>query len=135
LWATLRFAIMSAIVRDEPAPLGASVALDNIVKRCLAKQAPQRFQTIAEVKKALEQIPPKPTERIAETLGVLNVLEGSVRKAGNRLRVTAQLIAASDGSHLWSERFDREMADVFAIQDEIAQAIARALRGQAGRIT
>ena len=65
---------------------------------------------------------------IAEALGVTTVLEGSVRRAGNRIRVTAQLIAAADGSHLWSERYDREMADVFAVQDEIAQAIAKALR-------
>jgi serine/threonine-protein kinase len=62
--------------------------------------------------------------RIAEILDVAHVLEGSVRKAGNRLRVTAQLIAAHDGSHVWSKRYDRELADVFAIQDEIAQAIA-----------
>jgi eukaryotic-like serine/threonine-protein kinase len=66
--------------------------------------------------------------RIAEMLGVTNILEGSVRRAGNRVRVTAQLITASDGSHLWSERYDRDLADVFAIQDEIAQAIARALQ-------
>jgi eukaryotic-like serine/threonine-protein kinase len=66
--------------------------------------------------------------QIAKTLGVANILEGSVRKAGNRIRVTAQLIAASDGSHLWSERYDRELADVFAVQDEIAAAIAAALQ-------
>ena len=66
--------------------------------------------------------------RIGDTLGVAHVLEGSVRRAGNRIRVTAQLIAASDGSHLWSERYDREMADVFAIQDDIAQAITGALQ-------
>jgi tetratricopeptide (TPR) repeat protein len=66
--------------------------------------------------------------KIAETLGVNNVLEGSVRRAGNRLRITAQLIHAADGSHLWSERYDREMTDVFAIQDEIAQAITAALK-------
>ncbi|MBZ5575762.1 MAG: protein kinase [Acidobacteriia bacterium] len=66
--------------------------------------------------------------RIAETLGVAHILEGSVRRAGSRIRVTAQLIAALDGSHLWSERYDRELADVFAIQDEIAQAIAGILR-------
>ena len=53
-----------------------------------------------------------------------HVLEGSVRQAGSRIRVTAQLITAADGCHLWSERYDRELADVFAIQDEIAQAIA-----------
>jgi len=66
--------------------------------------------------------------RIAEALGVNNILEGSVRRAGNRIRVTAQLITAVDGSHLWSERYDRDLADVFAIQDEIAQAIAEALQ-------
>jgi len=65
---------------------------------------------------------------IATTLGVANILEGSVRRAGDRIRVTAQLIAAADGSHLWSQRYDREMADVFAIQDEIAQAITAALK-------
>lgn len=66
--------------------------------------------------------------KIAETLGVSTVLEGSVRRAGNRIRVTAQLITAADGSHLWSERYDREMADVFAVQDEIATAITGALQ-------
>lgn len=66
--------------------------------------------------------------KIAETLRVRTILEGSVRRAGSRVRVTAQLIDASDGSHLWSERYDRELADVFAVQDEIAQAIASALQ-------
>jgi len=66
--------------------------------------------------------------KIAEALRVQNILEGSVRKAGNRIRVTAQLIQASDGSHLWSERYDRDMTDVFAIQDEIGQAISQALQ-------
>ena len=66
--------------------------------------------------------------RIADTLGVTNMLEGSVRRAGNRIRVTAQLIQASDGSHLWSQRYDREMSDIFAVQDEIAAAIAGALK-------
>jgi len=65
---------------------------------------------------------------IALALGVENVLEGSVRKAGARVRISAQLIAANDGTHLWSERYDREMADIFVVQDEIAQAIATALR-------
>ena len=68
--------------------------------------------------------------RIAEALGVAHVLEGSVRKAGDRIRVTAQLIKAADGSHLWSERYDRELADVFAVQDEIAGAIAGALKAK-----
>jgi serine/threonine protein kinase/Flp pilus assembly protein TadD len=66
--------------------------------------------------------------KVGEQLGVSTVLEGSVRKAGNRLRITAQLIKVSDGYHLWSERYDRDMEDVFAIQDEIAQSIVKALR-------
>ena len=66
--------------------------------------------------------------RIAEALGVTHVLEGSVRRAGARIRVTAQLIHAADGTHLWSQRYDRELADMFAVQDEIAAAIAGALQ-------
>jgi eukaryotic-like serine/threonine-protein kinase len=66
--------------------------------------------------------------KIAETLGVSNILEGSVRRAGNRLRITAQLIHAADGTHLWSQRYDRDMTDIFAIQDEISQAISEALQ-------
>ena len=64
---------------------------------------------------------------IGEQLNVSTVLEGSFRKAGGRLRITAQLVNVADGYHLWSERFDRELSDVFAIQDEIATAIARRL--------
>jgi serine/threonine protein kinase/Tfp pilus assembly protein PilF len=65
---------------------------------------------------------------IGSQIGVDSVLEGSVRKAGNRIRVTAQLIEVSNGYHIWSERWDRELADVFAIQDEISKAITAALR-------
>jgi len=64
---------------------------------------------------------------IADTLGVTSLLEGSVRKAGSRIRVTAQLVDAREGSHVWSARYDRELVDVFAIQDEIAQGIASRL--------
>jgi len=65
---------------------------------------------------------------IAGALGVSTILEGSVRKGGNRVRVTAQLINVRDGSHLWSERYDRELADVFGVQDDIAAAISRELK-------
>jgi len=65
---------------------------------------------------------------IGTRLNVEHVLEGSVRRSGNRIRVTAQLVMASDGYHLWSQRFDREMTDVFAIQDDISQAIVEKLR-------
>jgi serine/threonine-protein kinase len=65
---------------------------------------------------------------IGEKLSVTTVLHGSVRKAGTRLRITAQLINVADGYQLWSERYDRELTDVFAVQDEIAEAIAAKLR-------
>jgi TolB-like protein len=64
---------------------------------------------------------------IGEALQVVHVLEGSVRRAAQRIRVTAQLVKAADGYHLWSARYDREVSDVFAAQDEIAAAIATAL--------
>ena len=67
---------------------------------------------------------------VGDKLGVARVLEGSVRRAGKRLRITAQLVNVEDGYHLWSERFDRELDDVFAIQDEIATAIAERMRGK-----
>ena len=161
-----------------------------IMCRCLAKQPQRRFQTMQEVRAALEQVRMKPTaeqqpsiavlpfanlsgdkeqeyfsdglaeeivnalaqipglkviartssfafrgkeqdiRKIAEALDVGTVLEGSVRRAGSRIRVTAQLINARDGSHLWSDRYDRELSDVFAIQDEISQAIAAALKAK-----
>ncbi len=64
---------------------------------------------------------------IGERLNVSKVVEGSVRKAGNQLRITAQLVNVSDGYRLWSERYDRKMEDIFAIQDEIAESIVKAL--------
>jgi adenylate cyclase len=67
-------------------------------------------------------------QRVAEELGVRYVLEGSVRKSDNRLRITAQLIDALTGRHLWAERYDRELKDIFAIQDEITKKIITALQ-------
>ncbi len=66
--------------------------------------------------------------QIGETLGVNHILEGSVRKSGSKVRITAQLIQVDDGFHLWSETYDRELTDVFAIQDEIATAILEQLK-------
>ena len=181
------FAIMTAIVKEDPSPLDAPPALERIVRRCLAKQPSDRFQTVAEVRSALQRLSAKPEEegpsiavlpfanmsvdkeqeyfsdglaeeiinslaqlpglkvtartsafafrgkeqditKIASELRVRTILEGSVRKAGNRIRVTAQLINAADGYHLWSQRYDRDLEDVFAVQDEIAAAIAGALQ-------
>ena len=67
---------------------------------------------------------------IGRTLNVRNILEGSVRKSGERLRITVQLVNAEDGYHLWSERYDREMKDIFAIQDEITVAVVDALKSK-----
>jgi TolB-like protein len=176
---------LNAVVRDEPAPLESPVA--DIVKRCLAKKPAQRFQSMTEVKTALELVSTRPAEKqpsiavlpfanmsadkeneyfsdglseeiinaltkvtglkvtartsafsfrgkdveigeIARKLNVEHILEGSIRKSGNRIRVTAQLIKAADGFHVWSERYDRELTDVFAIQDEISAAIAGQLK-------
>jgi serine/threonine-protein kinase len=65
---------------------------------------------------------------IGRALNVRSILEGSVRKAGNRVRITVQLINSADGYHLWSERYDRDMEDIFEVQDEITLAVVDALK-------
>src|SRR5215831_16943947 len=67
------------------------------------------------------------TKQIGRELGVRYVLEGSVRRSGNQVRVNAQLIDAESGAHLWAERFDRDVGDLFALQNDITSRIARAL--------
>ena len=69
-------------------------------------------------------------KQIGEELGVGYVVEGSVRKDGDHVRITAQLIDVATGSHLWAERYDRDLADVFAVQDEITQAVVAAIEPQ-----
>ncbi len=71
---------------------------------------------------------PVKVERVGQELGVAFVLEGSVRKAGSRVRVTGQLVDSKEGGHLWAERFDRDLTDIFAIQDEITHAIVEQLK-------
>ncbi|MFB9980413.1 adenylate/guanylate cyclase domain-containing protein [Mesorhizobium kowhaii] len=66
-------------------------------------------------------------QEVGTKLGVRHVLEGSVRKSGNRVRITAQLIDATSGGHLWAERFDRDLTDIFAVQDDVTQQIVAAL--------
>src|SRR5262249_47696913 len=68
--------------------------------------------------------------QVGEELGVDYVLEGSVRRLGDRVRITAQLNDVLTGSHIWAERYDRELADVFAVQDEITEAIVAAIEPQ-----
>jgi eukaryotic-like serine/threonine-protein kinase len=179
---------LNAVVASEPAPLDSPAT--EIIKRCLAKQRLQRFQSMNDVTAALQRLQLRKLEgpertpsiavlpfanmsrdaddeyfsdglaeeiinalaqmpgvkviartsafafkgknedirKIAEILGVNTILEGSVRRAGSRIRVTAQLIQATDGTHLWSQRYDRELTDIFAMQDEISAAIAEALK-------
>ena len=73
---------------------------------------------------------PADVKRVAEELGVRYVMEGSVRRAGDRLRVTAQLIDAATGHHVWAERYDRPLADIFDIQDEITRSVAASTETQ-----
>ena len=70
--------------------------------------------------------------QVAKALGADFVMEGSVRKAGNRVRITTQLIDAADGNHLWAERYDRELDDIFAVQDEITSTIAARIEPELG---
>ena len=77
---------------------------------------------------------------VAHELGVRSVLEGSIRRAGNRVRITAQLINAANGTHLWADRYDRDLTDIFAVQDEVTRQIVDALKvkltqGETARIT
>ena len=71
---------------------------------------------------------PVDVKQVGRELGVRYVLEGSVRKAGNRVRVTGQLIDAASGAHIWADRFDRDLTDIFAVQDELTQEIIAALK-------
>ncbi len=77
---------------------------------------------------------PVNVKQVAEELGVRYVLEGSVRKAGNRVRVTAQLIDAATGNHVWAERYDRDLSDIFALQDEMTQTIVGAIEPELGSV-
>jgi adenylate cyclase len=66
-------------------------------------------------------------KQVGRELGVRYVLEGSLRKAGNRIRITAQLVEAETGNHVWAERYDRDLADIFTVQDEITEAVTTAI--------
>ena len=120
--AVLPFANMSADKENEYFSDGLAEEILNLLAKIPGLKVIARTSAFA-FKGKNEDI-----RKIAETLGVSNVLEGSLRRAGNRIRVTAQLINATDGTHLWSERYDRDMTDIFAIQDEIGQAISEALK-------
>ncbi|UCG85785.1 MAG: protein kinase [Gemmatimonadota bacterium] len=119
--AVLAFANMSADPDDEYFSDGLSDEIINALTKIEDFNVVSRTSAFA-FKGCNEDI-----RSIGRRLNVRSVLEGSVRRAGSRLRVTAQLINVDDGYHLWSERYDRELEDVFAIQDEIAESVASAL--------
>lgn len=120
--AVLPFANMSTDPENEFFSDGIAEEIINALTKVQSLEVVSRTSAFAFKGKNLDM------REIGRQLGAKTLLEGSVRKAGNRLRVTAQVIDVETGYHLWSERFDREMADVFAIQDEIAANIVKALR-------
>jgi len=120
--AVLPFVNMSADAENEYFSDGIAEEIINALTKVRSLRVASRTSTFALKGKNLD------ARTIGDQLHVSTVLEGSVRKAGNRLRVTAQLVNMADGYQLWSERYDREMEDVFAIQDEIAGSIVRALQ-------
>ncbi len=72
-------------------------------------------------------------KKVGRQLGVLYVMDGSVRKGGNRIRIAAQLIDASSGKQMWAERYDRVLEDIFAVQDEVTGAIVAAIAPELGK--
>jgi len=120
--AVLPFVNMSADKEDEYFSDGLAEEIINALAQTPGLKVTARTSAFAFRGKEQD------IQKIAGALHVRTVLEGSVRRSGNRIRVMAQLINAEDGYHLWSQRYDREMADLFDLQDEIAQAIAAALQ-------
>jgi serine/threonine protein kinase/tetratricopeptide (TPR) repeat protein len=120
--AVLPFSNMSADPENEFFADGIAEEIINALTKIQALDVISRGSAFA-FKQRNEDV-----SEIGKKLGVRTILEGSVRKAGNRLRITGQLIDVATRNYLWSERYDREMADVFAIQDEIATNIVNALK-------
>jgi serine/threonine protein kinase/Flp pilus assembly protein TadD len=120
--AVLPFVNMSADAENEYFTDGIAEEIINALTKIQALRVASRTSSFAFKGKNQD------IRKVGEQLNVGTVLEGSVRKAGTKLRVTAQLVNVTDGYHLWSERYDRELQDVFAIQDEIAENIVKALR-------
>jgi adenylate cyclase len=119
--AVLPFANWSSDPENEFFSDGVSEELINLLTKLPQLRVSARTSSFAFKNKEVN------VRTIARELGVKTVLEGSVRRAGKRIRITAQLIDAEDGFHLWSETFDRELEDIFAVQDEIARSIVDAL--------
>jgi serine/threonine protein kinase/Tfp pilus assembly protein PilF len=122
--AVLPFADMSEHHDQEYFSEGLSEELIELLTQVPGLQVPARTSSFYFKGKSAT-IP-----EIANTLHVSHVLEGSVRKVGNTIRVSAQLVRADNGYHLWSETYDRDLKDIFKVQDEIAAAVVSALRGK-----
>src|SRR4029078_3246125 len=120
--AVLPFANLSADQENEYFTDGMADEIINALSKIQSLRVASRTSSFA-FKGKNEDI-----GEIGRKLKVSTVLEGSMRKRGNRIRITAQLVNVADRSNLWSERYDREMEDIFAIQDDISQAIVKALR-------
>ena len=120
--AVLPFANISPDPKDEYFAEGLTEELITVLSRL------QDLRVIARTSVLLYKSPSKPVSQIGAELGVASVLEGSVRKAGNRLRITAQLIDVGSQGHIWADTYDRELDDVFAVQADIAKQVAEALK-------
>ncbi len=120
--AVLPFANMSGAKEDDYLCEGLAEEIINVLTRIPGLRVIARTSSFAIGRMELD------VRQAGARLDVGHILEGSVRRAGQRVRITAQLVTTSDGSHLWSERFDRELTDVFALEDELAEAIAERLR-------
>ncbi|MCZ6498883.1 MAG: tetratricopeptide repeat protein [Gammaproteobacteria bacterium] len=120
--AVLPFINMSSDKENEYFSDGISEELLNVLVKIKGLRVPSRTSSFAFRNQKMN------IAEIARALGVDHILEGSVRKAGGRVRITAQLIDVDTDTHLWSESFDRDLDDIFAVQDEIAQKIVRAIQ-------
>ena len=125
--AVLPFANMSGAKDDDYLCEGLAEEIINALTRIPALRVIARTSSFVVGRQGLDVC------EAGNRLGVESILEGSVRRAGSRVRVTAQLVSTRDGSHVWSERYDREMTDLLALEDEVAAAIAERLRGEFGR--
>jgi len=124
--AVLSFVNMSSDPEQEYFSDGISEEILNVLSKLPRLQVTSRSSAFAFKGKEIN------ISEVAKKLGVKYILEGSVRKSGNRVRITAQLIDADTDKHLWSESYDRELVDIFVIQDEISAAIVDALKSKLG---
>ncbi|MCZ6520570.1 MAG: adenylate/guanylate cyclase domain-containing protein, partial [Bacteroidetes bacterium] len=122
--AVLPFVNMSADAENEYFSDGITEEILNALAKVDGLQVTARTSSFAFKGKNMD------LREIGAQLNVQHILEGSVRKAGNKVRITAQLINSADGYHLWSDTFDRKLEDIFEVQDEISQNIAHQLKEQ-----